>query len=241
MTSLTILSSNDSAVLGALFDPEASLSTGTQIDASLPQGFDPTELQSIQEEEREALLLINHAQCNDEDIRASVSGLSKIIDQHPQYASAWSNRAQATRMLFDAEQLANHIDELRSIMGDLAQAIFLATPPSPADSVSSQNARVLSAAHTHRGYLLWLASRSDGLSKAISALGEPWNGRSEGQLEEMASREFALGGRYGNDIARQLAVKTNPYAKLCGSIVREAMRKEIADYCQISVAKIQSN
>ena len=43
----------------------------------------------------------------------------------------------------------------------------------------------------------------------------------------MASHELALGGRFGNDIARQLAVQTNPYAKLCGEIVREALRKEM--------------
>ena len=48
-------------------------------------------------------------------------------------------------------------------------------------------------------------------------------------LEEMASRDFVMGGRYGNEIARGLAVATNPTAKLCGSIVREAMRKEFGE------------
>lgn len=45
-------------------------------------------------------------------------------------------------------------------------------------------------------------------------------------FEEAASRDFALGGRYGNDIAKGLAVSTNPTAKLCGQMVREAMKKE---------------
>ena len=49
-------------------------------------------------------------------------------------------------------------------------------------------------------------------------------------MEEMASRDFGFGGRYGNDTARQMAVKTNPYAKLCGSIVREAMTKEVREW-----------
>jgi hypothetical protein len=35
-----------------------------------------------------------------------------------------------------------------------------------------------------------------------------------------------LGGRYGNEIARALAVSANPTAKLCGEMVREALRKE---------------
>ena len=45
-------------------------------------------------------------------------------------------------------------------------------------------------------------------------------------FEEAASRDFALGGRYGNEIAKGLAVSTNPTAKLCGQMVREAMKKE---------------
>jgi hypothetical protein len=45
----------------------------------------------------------------------------------------------------------------------------------------------------------------------------------------MASRDFMLGGRYGNQIAKALAVATNPTAKLCGSIVQEAMSKEFGD------------
>jgi hypothetical protein len=47
------------------------------------------------------------------------------------------------------------------------------------------------------------------------------------QLEEMASRDFFFGGRYGNKVAQQLSVQTNPYAKMCGAIVKEAMRKEV--------------
>jgi len=49
-------------------------------------------------------------------------------------------------------------------------------------------------------------------------------------LEELASRDFALGGRYGNKIARQLSVQTNPYAKACGAIVKEALRKEREEF-----------
>ena len=45
-------------------------------------------------------------------------------------------------------------------------------------------------------------------------------------FEEAASRDFFMGGRYGNEIGKALAVHTNPTAKLCGQIVQEAMRKE---------------
>jgi len=49
-------------------------------------------------------------------------------------------------------------------------------------------------------------------------------------FEELASADFAIAGRYGNKTARDLAVKTNPYAKLCGQIVREALQREIKTY-----------
>lgn len=45
-------------------------------------------------------------------------------------------------------------------------------------------------------------------------------------FEEAASLDFALGGRFGNEVAKGLAVSTNPTAKLCGQMVREAMKKE---------------
>jgi hypothetical protein len=47
-------------------------------------------------------------------------------------------------------------------------------------------------------------------------------------FEENASKDFMMGGRFGNEIAKALAVSTNPTAKLCGEMVREAMRKEYA-------------
>ena len=50
------------------------------------------------------------------------------------------------------------------------------------------------------------------------------------QFEELASRDFSVAGRYGNKTAQQLAIKTNPYAKMCGQIVKEALRQEITDY-----------
>lgn len=48
------------------------------------------------------------------------------------------------------------------------------------------------------------------------------------EFEEHASRDFMMGGRLGNEVAKQMAVVANPTAKLCGDMVREAMRKEFA-------------
>jgi len=71
-------------------------------------------------------------------------------------------------------------------------------------------------------------------SKAeITILPESLGGLDSAQLEELASQDFMLGGRYGNKIARQLSVQTNPYAKACGAIVKEALRKEREEYASM--------
>ncbi len=49
---------------------------------------------------------------------------------------------------------------------------------------------------------------------------------SSADFEEAASRDFQMGGRYGSEIGRVLGVAVNPTAKLCGAMVKEAMRRE---------------
>ncbi len=159
--------------------------------------------------------------------------LSAIINDHPNYAPAYLNRAQATRLLIGEESnlFLPHTSNLISrALLDLNRTISLTTLPCPTDPLSDLQASLLSKAHTHRGYLLLKASQAVPLAKR--SLPTDLAGTSSEQLEEMASRDFALGGRYGNQIARQLSVRTNPYAKMCGAIVKEAMRKEREDYAR---------
>ncbi|RKP25255.1 hypothetical protein SYNPS1DRAFT_4566, partial [Syncephalis pseudoplumigaleata] len=42
---------------------------------------------------------------------------------------------------------------------------------------------------------------------------------------DAAFRDFEQGGRLGSDIAKEAAVRENPYAKMCNAIVMEAMNK----------------
>lgn len=230
MASATQLSFNDNAVLGALFDPESSLSNSTQVDDSLPSDVDIKQLQHIQERERRALLPLNEESPAPKTVQNTIAELDGIISEHPKYASAYNNRAQTRRMLYAIEDLHRQIEQLRLILNDLAHAIQLATPANPLEPVPVLNAKVLASAHTHRGYLLYSASKSEELANAVTSATDNLRSLDRDGLEEMASREFGLGGRYGNDTARQLAVRTNPYAKLCGSIVKEAMQKEVSDY-----------
>lgn len=225
------LSQGDSKVLSALFDPESSLNNNAQVDNNTSDSEAWNKNKLLQERESLALRSVNQEQPRQQDIEHAISLLASIIDSDPTYASAWNNRAQMRRMLIVDEKLSQNPSAVADILEDLSHAITLATPHKTNSVVSSMDAKVLASAHTHRGYLLLLSSKSEANRRMLADVPNLQN-LSTQDLEEAASRELALGGRYGNETARQLAVKTNPYAKLCGSIVREALTKEISDFYQ---------
>ncbi|KAK2761785.1 hypothetical protein FQN54_001613 [Arachnomyces sp. PD_36] len=244
MASATSLSSKDSAVFTALFDAESSPSSGIKIDSSLPYlpHVSESELPGLKELELAAIRPLQPAENEGENttprretIEKSIEDLSAIITDHPTYAPAYANRAQALRMLIDNNGgLFDHCNTTNAtlLFSDLGQTISLATPNSPAAALSERQAQILADAHTHRGYLLYKAAKLVSTSSLEQLQGGPEKLRDldKDQLEEMASRDFSLGGRYGNKIAQQMAVQTNPYAKMCGAIVKEAMRKEQEEY-----------
>ena len=119
--------------------------------------------------------------------------------------------------------------------------------------VSKHEASVLSKAYTQRAWLLWKLSKASPVDPLtafspdeerpkqaeddVLAIKDPSSrqgqlpaqllGVSRQDLEEMANRDFAMGGIYGDESARSMAVKTSPYAKLCGAIVKEAMKNDM--------------
>lgn len=271
------LSSNDSAVLQALFDAESAPSPASsvvQADASLPPlpQISPSDLPDLQEREVQAIRPLQQQQSPDETdtnttttrpprgaVETAIADLGAIIAEQPEYASAYVNRAQALRMLVEADldpdSGGNEEDILSSasshcaqVLDDLSRAIGLLTPDDPTAPVSPLQARILSNAHTHRAYLLYRASRSssqtetqtetqpssssndDAVPHDLAILPSHLRRLGPERLEEMASWDFQQGGRYGNPVAKQLAVHTNPYAKMCGAIVRDAMRAEIEEW-----------
>lgn len=239
------LTTNDSAVLHALFDAESSPSSAIQIDLTLPPfppslNITPEDHESLSTRETFIIKSLQTDNVSQETIHSAIAALDALIDDRPNYPPAYANRAQALRMLVDKQTSPSDKPEVAGdvmftdpantaivsrLFADLGQAINLSTPASPADPVSAVQARILADAHTHRGYLLLKAARARRDSNIQGR--QPWELGSD-QLEEMASRDFFLGGRYGNKIAQQMAVQTNPYAKMCGAIVKEAMRKEVA-------------
>ncbi|KAM7208646.1 hypothetical protein V8F20_001069 [Naviculisporaceae sp. PSN 640] len=175
-----------------------------------------------------------------------VSQLGQLIEAYPKYASAYNNRAQALRRLYGDTMLLLIPQQppqamLRSVreterramarmaLCDLDRAIQLLTPAKMYSKLSPQTARTLSMAHTQRAAIYHITSKliaSNPLSMDPERREATWT---ELDFAENASRDFAMGGRYGNEIAKGLAVSTNPTAKLCGQMVREAMKKEYGE------------
>jgi hypothetical protein len=177
------------------------------------------------------------------EYRKCVSRLGQLVQDHPQYASARNNRAQALRRLYGDSMLvgdaprtpqrllqefddAERFEAAATVLGDLDHAIALLTPKVAYSRLSPQVARTLSNAHTQRAAIYLMTSKLLGPRSVSIDAGRPEAGWSKLDFEERASRDFAMGGRYGNEIAKGLAVSTNPTAKLCGQMVREAMKKE---------------
>lgn len=175
--------------------------------------------------------------------RDCVVRLGDIIEERPHYASARNNRSQALRrlcgdtMLVSRVPLSPHallrdVDESQRLemaqttLFDLDQAVLLLTPAGQFPTMSPQAAKTLSSAHTQRAAVYLTTSRLMDLGAVSIPAGRREAGWSKLEFEENASRDFAMGGKYGSEVAKGLAVSTNPTAKLCGQMVREAMRKE---------------
>jgi hypothetical protein len=251
------LTTRDIHVLEKIKDPESDPSRGVSIDASLPSDpniTDRTLYLQISQLEREIVFSMQSLEMQMAGMRPRsnadpvteykecVQRLDGLIEQHPHYASARNNRAQALRRLYgDSMLLANtnpmaqalikepEEEERKrvadTVLSDLDHSIALLTPV-PKASLSPQTAKTLAMAHTQRAAIYHMTSKmfaSGSLSVKDARREAAW---SKLEFEEAASRDFAMGGRYGNDIAKGLAVSTNPTAKLCGQIVREAMKKE---------------
>lgn len=254
------LSRRDINVLEKIKDPESDPSLAIQVDPTLPKDpyiSDPEEYQKISQQERDIIMSIQTLELQQAKQRSSgaenidfvggyrkcVARLGDVVENHPRYASARNNRAQALRRLYGESMLvadaprnpqallqqvddAERIEAAKTVLGDLDRAISLLTPTVMYSRLSPQVARTLSNAHTQRAAIYLMTSKLL-VSKSVSMDAErPEAQWTKLEFEERASRDFAMGGRYGNEIAKGLAVSTNPTAKLCGQMVREAMKKE---------------
>ncbi|QSZ33187.1 hypothetical protein DSL72_002773 [Monilinia vaccinii-corymbosi] len=185
--------------------------------------------------------------------QACIQRLNALIEEYPNYASARNNRAQALRRMYGDLMLVKTSPAKESgadvnlpldmeasetnrklasfnTLSDVDRAISLLAPKTPWASISPQAAKTLSQALTQRGALYHLSAKQ--LSSDPEASVSIDERRKERwwkivEFEEAASKDFMTGGRYGNEIAKALAVSANPTAKLCGDMVRQAMMREM--------------
>ena len=228
----TSLSSRDNLVLQSLFDPEASSAPAAETSPATTSLSHFSESVFAVIERREHSILRPLA--NDQQSRSAIDGviqeLSQLLDEYPQYASAYVNRAQALRLLIDVEDLfsCDHAPQSTRIFDNLSRGIEFATPSNPSSGISAHQSKVLATAYTHRGFLLLKVADMVKNGRAVHGLHSLASAKST-DIEEIASEDFARGGRYGNALSKQMAVRTNPYAKMCGAIVKDALRQEITD------------
>ncbi|WPG98792.1 Hypothetical protein R9X50_00158800 [Acrodontium crateriforme] len=242
------LSKADSKVLAQVFDPESGPAKAEVIvNPDLPADrhiADADVLLQLKGQEKQAISLIeafekstDRTTSKKQDVyRQSLAILDGLIAKYPQYASARNNRAQLRRWRFgDRNTLCQKSKSTQSEMSaaasasvdDLRQSIALSSPERPQDAVSPSQGRLLGQAHTQLAAIYYAASKDLESGEDFEITCNEFESWNKDRFEEEASRMFYLGGLYGNEVAKALAVHTNPHAKLCGSIVKEAMKKEI--------------
>jgi hypothetical protein len=241
----TTLSSRDNLVLQSLFDPEASSAPATDkspATKSLPH-FEEHVFSAVEKREQSILQPLANEQQSKSVVESVIQKLSQLIDEFPHYASAYVNRAQASRLLIDVDDLfsCGQASESAQIFQDLSRGIELATPLDSSGTASTHQSKVLATAYTHRGFLLLKVADMAKNGRDVHGLNSVKSSNATG-IEETASEDFVRGGRYGNALGKQMAVRTNPYAKMCGAIVKDALQQEIANSKnQINIMGVESS
>lgn len=229
-----MLSRNDSVVLSNIFDPESEQSAGILIDSALPDDPHITDNGTwiaIKQREKSIIFKVENILKNKEPrsmLEHQAQDMQNLIELHPNCACLLNDYAQILRLMHGDDLINGHcIDLTTKVYQNLSLAITLLTPSIHQAVASPAQCRTLAQAHTQRGALL------HGIAKAFeNKPGETLTGILADfttiDLQEAASRDFLMGGRYGNEISKALAVHINPTAKLCGQMVRNAMRQEYA-------------
>ncbi|KAH6642605.1 hypothetical protein C7974DRAFT_105205 [Boeremia exigua] len=226
----TSLSANDARILNALFDPETLPSSvaksrdASAIDTTLPPHPSISSSQlSILETQQNDIVRRTTSDSTLEAIHSEIECLNNIIATNPTYPSAFVNRAMLRRIKIetslpkDGNIFSASESDIETLFTDLSRAIHLSLPASsPTAPVSAYQARMLRTAYSHRAFLYLKASET----------GTQLKGLEKSELEELASKDFAAAARYGDEAAREMSVRTNPYAKMCGAIVKNALREE---------------
>lgn len=226
------LSPNDRLVLSRVFEshPARSLSKSL-VDPELPTAtrtnLSPTVLEKLQSQEHSIITTCGGSSVSEESLKQAIDQLTVLIRSHPTYSSAYNNRAQVLRLLYGNNLYSEEV-KTTTLWSDLCTAIRLELPEQPNKKVCDFQARVLRSGFAQRGYMTWKAAkRAKNGSENANYLPEELKVLTQSEMEERARADFELAGRYGDQEAMKMAVSANPYARLCGNIVQEAMKVEI--------------
>ena len=224
MAATANLTSRDSAILSSLFTNEPPQ---ILIPRHAPTSISSA-LQSIKRAEATAIAPLAKGDSSTETIRKAIDDLDSIIREHEDYASAYNNRAQAQRLLL-GDDLTK--EGTNGIWEDLKICITLSK-----NVESQRDEKLLGAAYTQRGVLLLATAKSlkssdstslrDNLPQDLKHLGGE---ASAEEMEHEAENNFKTGAGYGDEAAKMMVVHLNPMRKLCGQMVREALRRDMEE------------
>jgi predicted DNA binding protein len=149
------LTTRDSFVLESLFDPEASAATTKHASSqtSLP-GMTEDQFLLRRSTELQIISQLQNDTPNAETVQKAVEDLSSLIEDSPGYASAYINRAQASRLLIPTNDLftSDHAQASGQLLKDLQKGIQLAEPATSDQQLSTHQTTVLAAAYTAFSY-----------------------------------------------------------------------------------------
>lgn len=224
------LSQNDKNVLSRIFEshPSGSLAT-SPIDPTLPNSLpsiSPDVLSELRELEFAAISHLDAERPSQESLHQSIAKLTDLITSYPQYSSAYNNRAQALRLLHGDDLYSEAVSD-STLWSDLCSAITFASPRQPRQRVCELQGQILRSAYAQRGYLTWKASKNLGATQSSNNLPPELTGLEVEAIEDRARSDLEAAGRYGDQEAKKMAISANPYARLCGNIVEEAMIAEM--------------
>jgi len=241
---MAVLSNNDKHILATLINPESNLSqrhsNHVEDIESIP-GWSHARFDKIKNQELEIMKTIDEECPSDEKLQEAQSKLSQLINQYPDLPSPYINRAQLIRVQIPVQSLftISYAEESKCILSDLDTGIRIASSSSSSNSASNPNnsrfssyqTNILATALAHRGLLLLKIADTvrvlDESADKLPILPDRLMNKSPEEVEEMANRDFTAAAKHGNSQAAQWAVQTNPYAKMCGAIVNEAIKKEM--------------
>ncbi|ODV59632.1 uncharacterized protein ASCRUDRAFT_71581 [Ascoidea rubescens DSM 1968] len=183
-------------------------------------------------------------------IQESIEILEEIFEDEEgeSYGSVFNNLAQMKRLYLHflekekEEKKGSSILEMRKlerdILNDLKRAIELTLPKElkrdemnernnqgiieelhlQQCKVSKMQSKVLSSAYLQYATML--------ICKSVKMEEDK---EEQMKIERLASEYMFIGGMFGNEISKRVSMKINPYGKLCGDIVKEAIINEYTD------------